>query len=125
MKASVSGPGPSCAQLQNHHRMSWQRVVLNISRTLTIRAKGRTSAVRLCIRSLERRKNGKWLCSWSIGKLCPRGAAFGNDPVDALATCITIIGLFVSGTEADGIQVWWQKPGDNAGFPVSNSPSDG
>ncbi len=84
-----------------------------MSRELTLRAKGRSSKAQLRIHSVELRPNGKWLCSWSIENLCKKGAAFGADPIDAVVMCVKIIGLFISGTESDGIEIWWEKPGDN------------
>jgi hypothetical protein len=69
---------------------------------------------------MELRGDGKWLCAWSIDYLCERGVAFGVDPIDAFIACLKIIGLFISGTESDGTKVWWEKPGDNGGFPIIN-----
>ncbi len=91
---------------------------LNIERELWIEARGRKDKARLRIDRIELQADGRWLCRWSIEYLCQAGAAFGSDPVDALIMCLKIIGGLIHRTNADGVVVWWKRPGDNGGFPI-------
>lgn len=42
----------------------------------------------------------------------------GTDPIETTINVIRLIGLFIHGTESDGLSVWWKTKGDNGGFPV-------
>ena len=92
---------------------------LNIKRSLNIEANGKASQAVLSIKSVEKQPaKSRWMCIWSIEHLCTRGIAIGKDPLETMINAVRVIGLFIHGTEIDGISVWWEKRGDNGGFPV-------
>ena len=94
-------------------------MMLNLERYLTIEAKGQSTKCLLRIESITLDSaKGRYVCRWSIEHLCPSGIALGQDPVEALTNVIRLIGLFIHGTEEDGMHVWWQSRGDNGGFPI-------
>src|ERR1051326_6478015 len=94
-------------------------LAINITRQLNIESGGRASPATQGIKSLERDPiKNRWVCVWSLEHLCSRGIALGQDPIEALTNVIKLIGLFINGTEIDGINIWWKQKGDNGGFPI-------
>ena len=92
---------------------------VNLKRYLTIETNGKSTRALLSIESIKKQPAKKrWLCVWSLEHLCPRGIAIGTDPIETTINVIKLIGLFIHGTESDGINIWWKTRGDNGGFPV-------
>ena len=66
-------------------------------------------------------ERGKWACYWSISFIHPEFFRFhGDDPLSAHLTTIDFISSLIRGSQADGLNVWWNYEGDHGGmtFPL-------
>lgn len=96
-------------------------IVIEASRDIFVERNGSKKAAKLTIERIEPLEGkAKWVCVWSIDYLCPRGVAFGKDPLEALTNAVLTIHLFIKGSISDGYKIWWESETDCAGFSLKS-----
>ena len=90
---------------------------MQLIRQLTIGINGVRRRGELRIGDLKECRPGRWACYWSITFLGDDPSPiYGEDPLQALTRCLFFLEQFVRGSERDGVEIWWQSPGDHAGL---------
>ncbi len=97
---------------------------LNLERELKFRfADGEKTGKLKVHRIVKVESKDHWACYWSLDFVHPeQGRLFGDDPLDALFTCLDFVGNLIRGSEKDGLRVWWQYEGDHCGLMFSEYP---
>ena len=104
--------------------MNQPSIELNFQRELTFCIRGETKKGLLQIfkvRPVEGRD--RWECHWSLAYVHPEvGRIFGDDPLDAIFQCLDFIGNLITGSQKNGLRVWWQYEGDSCGLNFTEYP---
>jgi len=59
-------------------------------------------------------ERNRWACYCSIPVINPeRISIYGEDPLDAFSKCLVFVDGLIKGSEADGLEIWWQYKGDH------------
>jgi hypothetical protein len=97
------------------------------TRELTLRAGALTQKIVIQVFSPEKSINGSWSCRYEIGwpdkkKIVEAG---GFDAMQALISALQMIGadLYATNYHKAG-QLFWDKPGQGYGFPVTSGLRD-
>ena len=98
-----------------------EEIVLDWRRQLTFSTPGKTSSGELVIERIAfLPQRGKWGCYWRIDHVRPDAnqPIYGEDPLHALTNSLGVIAALLHESGVPDLQISWQYPGDNSGFPV-------
>jgi hypothetical protein len=98
-----------------------EEIVLDWRRQLTFSTPGKTSSGELVIERIAFLPDRQsWGCYWRIDYVRPDAIQpiYGDDPLHALTNSLGVIAALLRESGVPDLQISWQSPDDNCGFPV-------